>query len=1106
MCRKESCWRIVVLAATIAMLNAAHPLGATGISPAPNASESAAIAVAPARGDLNPLNGFNNDCADAIEIFDGTTSYTTDGATTDGPSHAECQYDGQTYHDIWFYYYATCTGGLTVSTCMEEGGDAFYDTDLVVYNGCDCSGLALLGCNDDAVDTCTAAGTPYASRVVVPVVSGQCYLIRVGGYTEGAQGDGVLALTCDPWPEGACCDDVAGNCTIEFEPNCAGRFLAGQTCDPDPFTPPCGEGVCEHSITLWDDYGDGWNGGFVNVYVDSNLALSVTLASGSGPETVYFDASTGSTIQTVWTASSWPEESSYCIYETNGLELGCDGLGGVAPTGISVTGNCELVPCTGILYAPTQSDNAAWRAELAGLTGAPVDYYDARSSTPTLADLERYCCVFTWTNYTYADPVGFGDVLAAFVDQGGKVILGQWTYNTGQTNWLEGAIMEPGYCPVTCSGRMGDSYIDGSGTDCVFYDVHELSGAYFDQCTAGVCGFSDGLLAGGRLAAAWRDDRRVYYAPGNAGGDFTSGDTARFIANACNCGEPMDRRGACCDPYTGTCTSDVDCADCLSPLLFTSGKTCAELDPPCGNPGACCDDGTGVCTEELELNCVGRFRAGETCDPDPFTPPCGEFVPCEHSITLWDDYGDGWNGGFIDVYVDSNLVLAGVTLANGYGPETVYFDAGTGSPIQTVWTPGSWVYEPFYCVYDGNGAELGCDGMGGAQPTGITVTGNCAPPIPTGRVDITRKGSLLVFPKVELRWDDAGNLIQDTFIDISNDYPGWVSLQMYFFNGDPPLAATADDREHLGYNWVDNLITLTSNEPVYWSVANGLPEGVSPLTALDPSENPLLQGRLANDGTTDRVLRGFVVAWAVNAAGEEIRWNHLKGDALLINYDRSAAWEYNTYNFQCTSVPHGAPIGTPGELWLDGFEYELCPDLLLLDFYAVGAEALLAGDYLAVVEDTDLTLLPMKIDLRQETDGPVTTKAKFDIWNMNEVKFSNTERCFTCWDQQLLGLYEAPNHFLLANLQTNKGKARIDGMASEVVCGPESVNVPLLGVAAKILNFDRGADLGMAGFNLIGMGTEAGLLRFDPLEPPPPELPVGALSNVEQAMNRYLGG
>ena len=57
------------------------------------------------------------------------------------------------------------------------------------------------------------------------------------------------------------------------------------------------------------------------------------------------------------------------------------------------------------------------------------------------------------------------------------------------------------------------------------------------------------------------------------------------------------------------------------------------------------------------------------------------------------------------------------------------------------------------------------------------------------RVSGTEKGSLLFLSKVELRWDAAGTLIQDTFVSLLNDSNAPVKVQMYFINGDPPLDA-----------------------------------------------------------------------------------------------------------------------------------------------------------------------------------------------------------------------------------------------------------------------------------------------------------------------------
>ncbi|HNQ23961.1 MAG TPA: hypothetical protein PKK06_12795 [Phycisphaerae bacterium] len=457
--------------------------------------------------------------------------------------------------------------------------------------------------------------------------------------------------------------------------------------------------------------------------------------------------------------------------------------------------------------------------------------------------------------------------------------------------------------------------------------------------------------------------------------------------------------------------------------------------------------------------------------------------------------------------------LGGVIL----GPGTYWVEMSlTGSAVYTgPWVPPvtilgqtgkpganalQWLSDHWAAVIDDGQAQA-------PQDLPFLISSGVAP---TQRASTSEKGSLIVYPKVELRWQaGTGNLKQDTFIDLTNDYPASVAVQLYFVNGDPPApavynGATLVERAHPGYNWVGNAIWLSNvnhqDEPAFWSAFTGQEKGVESFTVLDPPSGPFnpadpstWPGRPADDGSGDRVLRGFVLAWAVNELAEEICWNHLSGDALLIDYLDTMAWEYNAWAFAAlVDVPQGDPTGTPGELSLDGIEYEACPSMLLLDFYASGTHALSGGNNVDVTGDTDLTLLPMLIDERQDTLGPVLTKAKFDIWNQNEVKFSNTTRCLTLWDQQLLSLYGVPNHFLRQYLQTNKGKARIDGVASAAVCGPGSVSAPLLAVAAKVLTFvNQGVtDYETAGLTPVGMGYELGAILYDP-DPNsiPPEAP-----------------
>ena len=402
-------------------------------------------------------------------------------------------------------------------------------------------------------------------------------------------------------------------------------------------------------------------------------------------------------------------------------------------------------------------------------------------------------------------------------------------------------------------------------------------------------------------------------------------------------------------------------------------------------------------------------------------------------------------------------------------------------------------------------------GQFGFYNIALQGVGFAQPPVPPGlggpadRGSATEKGSILFWSKVEVRWGTANNIVQDTFLEMTNDWLGATRIQLYFVNGDPPLLAAGGERAHTGWNWAGVEVDLTSDQPIYWSAATG--RGASgiidptfpPWTILDPGLPP---GRPANDGTGERMLRGFIVAWAVNSNDEELRWNHLAGTGTLVHYTNATAWSYQTWAFQAVdpAIAHGQPTGSPGILQLDGTEFSRPYAELLMNFQAVNSTAY-SGPRL-VRTDTDLTLHPVSVDLRQETQGPITTKAHFLTWNQNETKMSNQFRCITCWDQQLLSLYELPNHFFLNTLQTNCGKSRIDGIASQLcdldlhgVGGPGttpdgvidffSEPAALLGVKATFLTFDNGQAFEVSGTNLTGMGEEVAVIRADRVVAPP---------------------
>ena len=104
------------------------------------------------------------------------------------------------------------------------------------------------------------------------------------------------------------------------------------------------------------------------------------------------------------------------------------------------------------------------------------------------------------------------------------------------------------------------------------------------------------------------------------------------------------------------------------------------------------------------------------------------------------------------------------------------------------------------------------------------------------RVSATEKGSVFIFSKVEVIYDTSGNVVQDTFLQLTNDNNQPVDVQMYFVNGDDPADLDQDGIcEEPGWNWIDNRISLTANQPAYWSAASGLGTfGLSPWQVLDP--------------------------------------------------------------------------------------------------------------------------------------------------------------------------------------------------------------------------------------------------------------------------------
>jgi len=725
---------------------------------------------------------------------------------------------------------------------------------------------------------------------------------------------------------------------------------------------------------------------------------------------------------------------------------------------------------------------------------------------------------------------------------------------------------EEGHVPVTQENcvRLGGTY-QGDGSEC----------ATATDCPTGACCTGAGPTQGGGLCyESLPSDPGVKMTEGLCTSSLIDG-TYRGDGSICDASNSC--RGACCDDcdctiqFLGICESfgrvyqgdntlctRETCDDEAPTAMCDATRDEFEVDASCETFVTFTATITDNCCVDLASIVLGISAIGDSATVG--------FIPAQNCLVAYTTPGDTTRVGIecsakvedltscpatIEFRV-SATDCAGIPLAVDCVATTMVVDP-ISPQIVTCPEPISVERGDLFCtdevvnwlatfeatdncmslIKSHNGGN--CGFLPGTTEVTFTADDGCSEPAtctssitvaPFDRVTFDQKGSLLIFSKIEIQWDEAGNVIQDTFLDVANDYPGAVTVQAYFINGDINVPELRDESGQVvqefepGWNTADCRFSLTPNQPHFWSAATGS-DKCQPFTVLD-SDGP---GRL-NPETSDgsRILRGYVVMWAVrfNIGGnyfEEIRWNHLKGDAVIVNYANGTAWEYNAWSASAKCGGHGQPLLdcvahdeagacceaaiVPGRLDLDGFQYDIAFDTLLLDFYGTGSTVLSGGGVTATV-DTDLTVHAVDVDLRQDGRGPVLTKVEAEIWNELESKFSGTRRCICCWDQTMLSDWvrsaAIPNHFRRSALRTDKGKARLDGVCSdecdyEEICGRPFFNAPafncngrpttsrhtpLLGLATKFIGFSgTSMDQATAGMNLVGTGTEAGSIIID---------------------------
>ncbi len=162
--------------------------------------------------------------------------------------------------------------------------------------------------------------------------------------------------------------------------------------------------------------------------------------------------------------------------------------------------------------------------------------------TPSLSQIENYDGVATWSNYPYSNPSGWGDVLAEYVDGGGKVIIMTFAYGGVGGCGVQGGIASSPYSPIVPQDfayGSGFWYLDLDdpdepdnpiieGVDSVGNNFHNNGRPLTD------CGNSVVTWTNGNNGVAYNDNVNVVGVTGYPGNysSWVSGDFALMIRNA----------------------------------------------------------------------------------------------------------------------------------------------------------------------------------------------------------------------------------------------------------------------------------------------------------------------------------------------------------------------------------------------------------------------------------------------------------------------------------------------------------------------------------------------------------------------------------------------
>ena len=502
---------------------------------------------------------------------------------------------------------------------------------------------------------------------------------------------------------------------------------------------------CYYQLHMYDSYGDGWNGAFLEVTMngvhvgDFDCDVSYTLDS------VY--SFTGATMDFIFHSGNWDSEITFAILSPSGDTL----IYGPAPSDLDNllhTSN-STCPSTVSCLNPFSLNASSLTTNSANLTWTP-------SASDTIWNLH-------WdTSHVNSHPAnGVGNSING-LNNNNYSLTGLNPYTTydfyiqavcganSNSIWSGPFTFTTLVIPGTCGSyvlELYDSYGDG------------WNGGYIDVILNGIVVDSNITMLNGSgpentpIPIDSGDILDIIYYPDQwpEENSYTIYDqSGNIIVNQTNVqpinNGPMSSYGI------------QACVSCSSPIsLYTTGVTTSIADlswVSIGSGGNSWNlewgisgfsQSSGNMINNLNSNAYSLsslspgtdydFYVQEVCGANDFSSWSGPYTFTTNSLTvagscgifqiaLLDSYGDGWNGGYLDIEVNYSITQT-VSLQTGTGPD--YFDipVDSGDVINVIYTPDNWDDENSYEIYNELGlmvvSEAGSNGNGPADTYGLTA-------------------------------------------------------------------------------------------------------------------------------------------------------------------------------------------------------------------------------------------------------------------------------------------------------------------------------------------------------------------------------------------------